>query len=557
MSGKTISIAKGKGSIQHNNRKFETPNIDCSRVKDNIIYVKQDIKEAYQQIFGKSVEEYNARQKKKCRRINDYYEKIRQSKNGEELFHEVVVQVGDMTDSGYGTDDFNKCRQVLDNYMRDFIERNSHIHVFNAVMHLDEQTPHLHISFIPIGEGYKTGMNVRNSLNKSMEAYSVGDKVGILGWYERERAVLTECANRYGIEITQKNERRERLSVSEYKKTMREVERLTEAKNNLKNDIKELEHKKIESIEQKKELEELSPKKRLGYVSIEDYEELKKVAENYQSKLKLIEVENKELKQEVAENKANQQRAAKEVKELKQELFEIKQTNKELVKGREDFEKSVKSDYDLKFQHAQQDLAIEKFELGKKIANLTMDVEFEKQMNRGLVKRLEEAMEEKKTLIERVMNEWKVKYEELDNTWKEKYSKLENAFNEMKQKFDDYRQKAMNVLDWRNEFLKKHNLLEKWKIFSNEKIEDKVMREKFEKETKEKYHYHSDEFIESEVNRKMEMFKKAREEDRRLEKLKVDDPQAYEQEMFARAELERINALRFGQSKSRGQSLGR
>lgn len=204
MSEKTISISKGKGSIQHNNRKFETPNIDRLRVKDNITYVKQDIKEAYQQIFGKAVEEYNAKQKKKCRRIDDYYEKIRQSKNGEELFHEVVVQVGDMTDSGYGTDDFNKCRQVLDDYMSDYCERNPHIHVFNAVMHLDEQTPHLHISFIPIGEGYKTGMNVRNSLNKSMEAYSVGDKVGILGWYEREREVLTECANRYGIKITQK-----------------------------------------------------------------------------------------------------------------------------------------------------------------------------------------------------------------------------------------------------------------------------------------------------------------------------------------------------------------
>lgn len=136
MSAKTISVTKGRGSIQHNNREFLTENIDRQRVKDNIVYVKQDIKEAYQQIFGKAVEDYNAKQKRKDRKIDDYYEKVRQSKNGEQLFHEIVVQVGDKEDSGAGTEDFEKCRDVLDSYMKDFQERNPHIHVFNAVMQI-------------------------------------------------------------------------------------------------------------------------------------------------------------------------------------------------------------------------------------------------------------------------------------------------------------------------------------------------------------------------------------------------------------------------------------
>lgn len=237
MSAKTISVTKGRGSIQHNNREFLTENIDRQRVKDNIVYVKQDIKEAYQQIFGKAVEDYNAKQKRKDRKIDDYYEKVRQSKNGEQLFHEIVVQVGDKEDSGAGTEDFEKCRDVLDSYMKDFQERNPHIHVFNAVMHLDESTPHLHIDFIPIGEGYKRGLAVKNSLNKAMEPYAVGDKVGIVGWYEREREVLTERAKSYDIEITHKNERRRDLSLPEYKETMREIERLKEAKNEVKNDL--------------------------------------------------------------------------------------------------------------------------------------------------------------------------------------------------------------------------------------------------------------------------------------------------------------------------------
>lgn len=552
MSEKTISIAKGKGSIQHNNRKFETPNIDRLRVKDNIIYVKQDIKEAYQQIFGKSVEEYNARQKKKCRRIDDYYEKIRQSKNGEELFHEVVVQVGDMTDSGYGTDDFNKCRQVLDNYMSDFIERNSHIHVFNAVMHLDEQTPHLHISFIPIGEGYKTGMNVRNSLNKSMEAYSVGDKVGILGWYEREREVLTECANRYGIEITQKNEHRERLSVSEYKQTMREVERLTEAKNDLKNDIKELEHKKIESVEQKKELEELAPKKRLGHVPVEDYEELKKVAENYQSKLKLTEFENEDLKWEIKEVRRDNQKAVKEVLELKQELFESKQANKELRKEREEFKKQIESSVEQKYQH--------------QLNSLKLDVKLEQDMNRGLTKKLEEVREEKKTLVERVTNEWKAKYEELDNTWKEKYSKLEKTFNNVKHKIDVYKQQFTLAVNWGREFVAKNRLSkDDYDEFLKERKQEynRTYKEADQKVRRNmRYSFGDEKEILEQIDKvainKLTSNQKVREDGYRLERLKVEDPEAYAVEIAERRRFEleqRKLRQRYAREQDYGQSL--
>ena len=541
MSGKTISVVKGKGSIQHNNRQFVTQNIDRKRMIDNITYVKQDIREAYQQVFGKAVADYNAKQKRKDRRIEDYYDKVCQSKNGEKPFHELVVQVGDMTDSGYGTDDFNKCRQVLDDYMSDFVTRNPHIHVFNAVMHLDEQTPHLHIDFIPIGEGYKRGLAVKNSLNKSMEAYSVGDKVGILGWYEREREVLTERANRYGIEITQKNEHRERLSVSEYKQTMREVERLTEAKNDLKNDIEELERKKVESIEQKKELEELAPKKRLGYVSVEDYEELKKVAKNYQSKLKLTEFENEDLKSEIKEVRRDNQKAVKEVLELKQELFESKQANKELRKEREEFKKQIESSVEQKYQH--------------QLNSLKLDVKLEQDMNRGLIKKIEEVREEKKTLVERVTNEWKAKYEELDNTWKERYSKLENALNDVKQKFEEFKQMTQDVQGWRREFLKEHNLTDKWKVFFEDKKEERQLLKKWEANLKEK-HY-SVEKIKETTDKWLKQFRYHRENERRLEKLKQEDPQAYKQEMFARAESERINALRFGQSESRGQRMGR
>ena len=457
-----------------------------------------------------------------------------------------------MVDSGYGSDDFDKCRRVLDDYMNDYCERNPHIHVFNAVMHLDEQTPHLHISFIPIGEGYKRGLAVKNSLNKSMETYAVGDIPGILGWYERERKVLTERANRYGIEITQKNERRERLSVSEYKQTMREVERLAEAKNTLKNDIKELEYQKIESIEQKKELEELAPKKRLGHVPVEDYEELKKVAKNYQSKLKLTELENEDLKSEIKEVRRDNQKAVKEVLELKQELFESKQANKELRKEREEFKKQIESSVEQKYQH--------------QLNSLKLDVKLEQDMNRGLIKKIEEVREEKKTLVERVTNEWKAKYEELDNTWKEKYSKLESAFNDMKHKVDNYKQQFTVAVNWGREFVVKNCLSKNdFEEFVKDRVQEynivyKEVEQRVRREMRQS-RLATEEKVLEKINKtfmsRLAGNRNIREDCYRLERLKVEDPQAYKQEMFERAESERINALRFGQSESRGQRMGR
>ena len=76
MSTKTISMCQGKGSLSHNNREFTAKNIDPFRTPDNIIFVQQDLGEAYHQLFGEAVERYNARQKRNDRRIPDYFQHL-------------------------------------------------------------------------------------------------------------------------------------------------------------------------------------------------------------------------------------------------------------------------------------------------------------------------------------------------------------------------------------------------------------------------------------------------------------------------------------------------
>ena len=85
---RTISFVKGKGSVNHNNRDFTAKNVDASRSSMNITYVKTPIDQAYDQIFGDALREYNAKQKRKDRKIDNYLDHIKQSKNNEKIFYE-------------------------------------------------------------------------------------------------------------------------------------------------------------------------------------------------------------------------------------------------------------------------------------------------------------------------------------------------------------------------------------------------------------------------------------------------------------------------------------
>ena len=47
--------------------------------------------------------------------------------------------------------------------MEGFRNRNPNFYVFNAVLHMDEATPHLHIDYIPVGH-YKRGQDTQNGI---------------------------------------------------------------------------------------------------------------------------------------------------------------------------------------------------------------------------------------------------------------------------------------------------------------------------------------------------------------------------------------------------------
>lgn len=228
---RTISAMVGKGSVNHNSRKFKAENVDADRSHLNIDYCNESIKKVYHELFDEALKRYNAKQTRADRKIANYYEKIRSSKQ-EKPFHELILQIGDKENMSAESENGQLARQVLDEYYRGFQERNPQLRVFSAHLHLDEATPHLHIDFVPFTTGSKRGLDTRVSLKQALAAQ--GFKGGSRGdtewsqWVLSEKQQLAAVMERYGIEWEQKGTHEKHLSVLEYKKQERveEIEQL-------------------------------------------------------------------------------------------------------------------------------------------------------------------------------------------------------------------------------------------------------------------------------------------------------------------------------------------
>ena len=224
---RTISVMVGRGSVNHNSRKFHAKNTDPERSHLNVTYCHENIKAVYHELFDEALERYNAKQTRADRKIENYYEKIRSGKQ-EKPFHEIILQVGNKDDMSADSDEGRLALTVLDEYMKAFQERNPNLRVFSAHLHMDEATPHLHIDFVPYTTGSKRGLDTRVSLKQALAAQ--GFKGGTRGdtewsqWVRSEKEQLSNLMERHGIEWEDKGTHDKHLSVLDYKKEQRTKE---------------------------------------------------------------------------------------------------------------------------------------------------------------------------------------------------------------------------------------------------------------------------------------------------------------------------------------------
>ena len=388
---RTISAMVGKGTVNHNSRKFHAKNTDPERSHLNVEYCNENIKDVYHELFNEALARYNAKQTRKDRRIDNYYEKIDASKQ-EKTFHEIILQVGNKDDMNATTENGRLAAKVLDEYMRDFRQRNPTLRVFSAYLHMDEATPHLHIDFVPFTTGSKRGLETRVSLKQALAA--LGFKGGTRSdtewnqWVASEKRQLAAVMERYGIEWEQKGTHEKHLSVLDFEKKERakEVAALEARKADLQEEnaafeeINENLHEQLQQID-----DEIHSLKDDLKQSQQEAEKAKKQADKYQKRMNELAPMVKNMERLASEFSANPEESLPEAAMMETAKSYREKKAKPLVEKMVKVLRSVYSAF---------------LEISRKYERLEEAYDREKSGKERLNERLQEVLDENRELKE-------------------------------------------------------------------------------------------------------------------------------------------------------------
>lgn len=295
----------GKGSVNHNSRKFHAKNTDPERSYLNIEYINENIEDVYHELFDEALARYNEKQSRKDRCIDNYYEKIRSGKQ-EKTFHEIILQIGDKDNMGAKTEDGQLAAKILNEYMQDFQQRNPTLRVFSAYLHMDEATPHLHIDFVPYTTESKRGLDTRVSLKQALSA--LGFKGGtrreteLNQWVAAEKKQLAAVMERHGIEWEQKGTHEKHLSVLDFEKQERakEVAALEKAISGGKKELQDIQIQQTKAVRETNQIrQELSELFAINDLLREQTETLAQDKEKLLSDNEKLEQQQKKLQQKI------------------------------------------------------------------------------------------------------------------------------------------------------------------------------------------------------------------------------------------------------------------
>lgn len=478
--GVGVSFSQNKGNLSHNERKFYTNNIDIDRSKDNLQFYSLSLEEAYKEYFGNAIDEYNRTQKRKDRlkSVDKYLFELRENehkKGAEKPFYEIVVQIGDKNTCNIlnNKEQAENAKNVLIEYVKGWQVRNPNLRVFNATIHMDETTPHLHLDYIPVATGYKQGLKVRNSLSKALECQGLGKGVGrndnaSIRWQKQEREVIKDLAINHGFEIEEKGVDRPHLSVSEYKRAS--------------DDLNERIERNLEALEVSKTKVPFSDKvmiKESDLAALENLSKLGQQARNAATEHDLaltadFELKNKQLKDREYQITNQENKITQKLKEAEKSL-QIATSVKEIAQEQEKNSKHMKSVYE-KLYNEQKNLNQEYRELLKKnvsfsqeISKLSDDIKYLKQTHsekvtslntqiaqaKNDVSKLENQITEKDAQHIKELSNLKRQYEQEANKLKEQYknnlkeireSSHETGYNQGMNDGKDATEKQMNIL---------------------------------------------------------------------------------------------------------------
>ena len=231
-------------------------------------------------------------------------------------------------------------KRILTEFMDEFQARNPNLYVFSAHLHMDEETPHLHIDFVPYITGSKRGLDTRVSLKSALaaEGFTGGTRgaTELNQWIASEKQELATVMERYGVEWLQKGTHEKHLSVLEFEKKERakEVAELDSQKREISSVVLQL----GEAVSVKKqELQNVTIEKELAEEAIQKANEERTIA---QQEKEVLLAGNQNLRMENTRLESRKDRLRMENHDLKQKQLQLQTDNEELEQRND----SLKSD---------------------------------------------------------------------------------------------------------------------------------------------------------------------------------------------------------------------
>ncbi len=138
--------------------------------KDNVYLVGnknllKNVKDLYRKEFGDAIKQYNSKQTRADRQITDYFNHVSKLKN-QQVAVELIIQVGSKGDwENLSLKDRQKTLPIFQNQIKKFQSDYPNFLISQAVVHMDESTPHLHIVGVPVGYGKNKGLSKKVQKN--------------------------------------------------------------------------------------------------------------------------------------------------------------------------------------------------------------------------------------------------------------------------------------------------------------------------------------------------------------------------------------------------------
>lgn len=125
----------------------------------------KNIKDLYRKEFGDAIKQYNSKQTRADRQITNYFNHVSKLKN-QQVAVELIIQVGSKGDwENLSLKDRQKTLPIFQNQIKKFQSDYPNFLISQAVVHMDESTPHLHIVGVPVGYGKNKGLSKKVQKN--------------------------------------------------------------------------------------------------------------------------------------------------------------------------------------------------------------------------------------------------------------------------------------------------------------------------------------------------------------------------------------------------------